>query len=213
MIFTQMAASGAEKWKGRRKDNVQGMRMHNVDGCSSASEPKDEPAESTVTGDDTDHDAHPLAGVANVVAVVVKHCSAADETLVGEIGVVHAGALVARGLRRCASKGASAELVDHHALEDVGLVVNVVEHVAPEWVEGLRWHEETSGAHPQAVGKGGSGQSDDEDRNDRADQDDKRLSSEQIEEEPHDPGEESRCSGAEVRQPVCDNREEDGDQE
>jgi len=33
MIFTQMAASGAVKWKGRRKDKVQGMKMHRTNTC------------------------------------------------------------------------------------------------------------------------------------------------------------------------------------
>jgi len=213
MIFTQMAASGAVKWKGRRKDKLQGMKMHNAGGCSCAPEPQNEPAKGTVASDDTDHDSDPLAGVTNIVAVVVKNGSAADEALVGKIGLVHAVALLTRVPSRCASKGASAELVDHHALEDVGLVVDVVENIAPEGVEGLRWDEETTSAHPQAVGERGGGQCDDEDGDNGADQDDERLSGEQVEEKPHHPGEESSRSGAEVRQPVCDNREEDGDQE
>ena len=105
------------------------------------------------------------------------------------------------------------ELIDHHALEDVGLVVDVVEDVAPEGVERVRGHEEATGAHPEAVGEGGAGERDDEDGDQRADEHDERLGRDEVEEEPHDPGEEGFGRGAEVGEPVGDDGEEHGDQE
>lgn len=164
----------------------------------STSEPQDEPAERTVTSDDADHDAHPLAGVADVVAVVVKDSLAVDEALVGEISLVHAVAFLLIVPSRRACEGAGAEFVDHHSLENVGLVIDVVEDVAPEGVQRLGWHEEASSAHPQAVGEGGGGQGDDEDGHDGADQHDERLGGQQVEEQPHDPSEEGIGCGAEV---------------
>lgn len=191
MILTQDGYDAAAQRKER----------HGFEGCRRrlcASDPKDEPAKSAVASDNADHDANPLASVADVVAVVVENGGAGNEALVCQLSLVQAGAALTRVLGRCAGEVAGSELVDHHALEDVRLVVNVVEDVAPEGIEGLRRYEETSSAHPKTVGKGGGGQCNDEDGHDRADQDDEGLGSEQIEEEPHDPGEESLRGGAEV---------------
>jgi hypothetical protein len=53
------------------------------------------------------------------------------------------------------------ELIHHHAREDVGLVVDVVEDVLVEDVEDCRGHEEAADAHPEAVGEGDYGEGED----------------------------------------------------
>jgi len=140
---------------------------------------EDEPAEESVTGDDADHDAHPLACRADRVAVVLENGVAVDQALALVRGVVHARAFVEWPACRRGRAGevAVAEFVDHHALEDIGLVVDVVEDVAPEWIQGVRWDEEATCAHPEAVGESRACEGDDEDGNERADQDDQRLGS------------------------------------
>ena len=103
-----------------------------------------------------------------------------------------------------------AKFVDHHALEDVRLVVDVVEDIAPEWVEGVRWHKETTGTHPKPVGECSSSKSNDEDWDERTDKHDQGLSGDEIEEEPHHPCEEGLSRWSEVGEPVSDHGEQDG---
>jgi len=126
--------------------------------------------------------------------------------------LVHASARTAVGARST-SIVSRTELVDHHSLENVALVIDVVEDVSPEGVELLRWDEETTSAHPQTVCKGSGGKSNDEDRYKRSDEYDERLGGDQIEEEPHDPSEESLSGRSEVAEPVGNDGEEDGDDE
>lgn len=77
---------------------------------------------------------------------------------------------------------------------------------------GRRDHEAADG-HPEAVCEGHEGQGDDEAGHEGGHEDDERLGGQQVEEEPHDPGEEGLGRGLEVGQPVRDDGEEDGDEE
>lgn len=164
-----------------------------------------DPPEQAVHGDDDDQDADPFPRAAPDVAVLLEHAAAADLAPGREVRPVHT---VAAGPARVDAAG---ELVDHHALEDVGLVVDVVEHVLPERVEDGRRHEEPADAHPQAVGERDKRQGDDEVREERRHEHDERLGRDEVQEEPHHPGEEGGCVRAEVGQPVRDDREEDRD--
>ena len=94
------------------------------------------------------------------------------------------------------------ELVNHHPLEHIRLVVDVVEHVFPERVEEGEWHEEPADAHPEAVGEGYDGEGEDEVGEERGYQHDEGFGGEEVEEEPHYPGEEGGCRGTEVGEPV-----------
>lgn len=105
------------------------------------------------------------------------------------------------------------ELVVHHALEDVLLVVPVVEDVLVEGVEdGGADHEAVDG-HPEAVGEGDEGEADDEGGEERRKKDDEGLGGEEVEEEPHCPDEEGVGGGAEVGEPVGNDGEDEGDEE
>lgn len=106
---------------------------------------------------------------------------------------------------------AALELVDHHSLEDIGLVVDIVEDVSPEGIEDLLRNQEAPDAHPQAVCEGYNGESDDEVREDGCYEHDEGLGGDEIEEDPHDKGEEGGCGGLEVGEPVRDDGEEGGD--
>lgn len=105
------------------------------------------------------------------------------------------------------------ELVHHHALEDVRLVVDVVEDVLPENIQERHRDQEPSDAHPKAVRKSGQGEGDDEVREDAGDEDHERLGSDKVEKEPHDPGEESAGCRLHVDQPVRYHREQQADEE
>lgn len=166
------------------------------------------------------------------VAVLVEHALAGDLALVRERRDVHALAAGA------AAVGALGELVDHHALEDVLLVVPVVEDVLVEDVEdgrldcgraprllgrpprfdvekrgggGRQLTHEPPDRHPQTISKGDEGQRDHEAREQRRHEDDEALGGDEVEEEPHDPDEEGLGCGLEVAEPVADDRVEDGD--
>ncbi|GJC95649.1 spore wall protein 2 [Colletotrichum higginsianum] len=136
-----------------------------------------------------------------------SHALAGDLALAGQRRLEHAAAAVAAGV------GPLGELVTHHALEDVLLVVPVVEDVAVEGVEDGGGDHEAVDAHPQAVGEGDEGEADDEAREQRGEEDDEALGGEQVEEEPEDPDEEGVGGRAEVGQPVGDGGEDEGDEE
>lgn len=103
------------------------------------------------------------------------------------------------------------EFVDHHSLEDIGLVVDIMEDVSPERVEDLLRNQEPADTHPEAVCEGHDGQGDDEVRKDGGDEDDERFCGDKVEEDPHDEGEEGCGGGLEVGEPVGDDGEEGGD--
>lgn len=84
------------------------------------------------------------------------------------------------------------------------LIIDISRPVPPKHIDHLRAHQETADAHPQAVGKGRDGQRDDEDREERRDEHDKGLGRDQVQEEPHDPGEEGLAGGTEIAKPVRD---------
>lgn len=133
--------------------------------ASSTADVEDEPGEDSVNQDDGDEDADILGITALLVAVSVEVVGALHVTL-GDLRV-RAGAFA--GTRVVSV----AKFVDHHAFEDIALVVDVVEHVTPEGVEVLGSNHETHGAHPKTIGEGGAGQSNDEDGDDGSDEDDK----------------------------------------
>ena len=173
---------------------------------------QDQPAQEPVTDNNNKKITNPFASLAVLVSISVENLFSVDEALIATAGSgVHA--VAASGTIGRTAVHASTKLVDHHALEDVTLVVNVVEDVSPENVELLWWHKETTSAHPQTVCKGSTGQSDDEDRYQGGDENDQRLGGDQIEEQPHDPSPESLCFRTEVAEPITDDREENGDDE
>lgn len=163
------------------------------------------PPEQAVDGDDSDQDPNPLPGPSLRIPILMKHTTAPDLALRRQIRLIHA---VAPGTAVIDPPG---ELVDHHALKYVGLVVDVVEDVLPERVQDGRGHEEAADGHPEAVGEGDEGQGDDEVGEDGGDEDDEGFGGHEVEEEPHHPGEEGGAVGAEVGEPVGDDGEEDGD--
>src|SRR5690242_11277156 len=95
-----------------------------------------DPRRHAVAHDNPHHNAHILAHIPRLVAILVQHTLAGDLALVGERRDIHALALVPARVRP------PGELVDHHALEDVLLVVPVVKDVFVEHVEQRRLHHE-----------------------------------------------------------------------
>lgn len=76
---------------------------------------KHSPAEQSVSRNDTDEDADPGALETNLIPVLVQDTSSCNLTLRRELGLVHAVAAGATGVRLML------ELIDHHALEDPSL--------------------------------------------------------------------------------------------
>lgn len=86
----------------------------------------------------------------------MQHPGPADHTLLRQVRLVHTMTPCPTAIRPLR------ELVNHHPLEHIRLVVDVVEHVFPERVEEGKRHEEPADAHPEAVGKGHDGEGEDE---------------------------------------------------
>lgn len=115
--------------------------------------------------------------------------------------------------RRCAIKHSLRKLIYHHPLEDVGLKVDIASPVPPKDIQNGRIDKEATDAHPQAVRKGGESQGDDEDGENRRHEHDEGFGRDEVEEQPHEEGEEGRGVWAEVTEPVGDDGEEGGDEE
>lgn len=81
-----------------------------------------DPAKQSIHCNDSDHDAYPLILPSQSIAVCIQDLGARD-----------AADQIASGITalttRCTRIASSLEFLDHHALEDVGLVINVVECV------------------------------------------------------------------------------------
>lgn len=84
----------------------------------SMSEMQRQKPQHSISHNDPNKNTNPLARPAGPIAIAVQHAGACDHTLGHQFGVVHALAAGAAGV------GALGEFVDHHALEDVGLVAN-----------------------------------------------------------------------------------------
>ena len=173
--------------------------------------------QNAIRHDNAQHDTHPLARLSRLIPVRLQHGRAADLALTLQIAWVHAVILrLARGTRArhdVTIPHRFPELIDHHALKHVGLVVDVVEDVLPEDVKGADRDHEAANGHPQAVGEGCDGEGDDKDGRDAGYEDDEALSGEEVEKEPHNPGGEGVGRGAEVGEPVGDDAKEEGDEE
>jgi len=178
---------------------------------SSAAYIQHKPAKCSVDSNDGQQDTNVFASLARLVAIGIQQSSTRNQALLIKRRLV--STVVTTVAIRGTSVVSVRKLIDHHTLKDVALVVDVVEDVAPEGVQVSRANHETHSAHPETVGKGSGSQSNDKDRNDTGDEDDKGLSGNQVEEEPHDPHPEASSCAAEVTKPVHDNAEEQGDDE
>ncbi len=105
------------------------------------------------------------------------------------------------------------EFINHHALKDIGLIVDVVEDVFPEHIQSAHGDEEAVYAHPETVGESGDCEGDYEDRENGTDEDDERFGGDEVEEEPEDPDPEGVRCVVEVGEPVFNDGEEDGNEE
>ena len=105
----------------------------------------------------------------------------------------------------------------HHALEDVGLVVDVVEDVyhtqSALWERPNQRDEKSSYTHPKPVRKSSHRQRHHEDRCNVRHQHNETLGGEQIKEEPHDPHPEADSRGAEVGESVRKDGEDHANEE
>jgi len=93
------------------------------------------------------------------------------------------------------------------------LVINIMEDISPENIQQLRADHKAVHRHPQSVSEGCKGKRDDEIGEDRRDQDDKRFGGDEVEKEPHNPGEECLGCWLEVPKPVGNHREDYIDQD
>lgn len=165
----------------------------------------------SVSCNNANHDTKPSPLKAGVDAEHAQNILSTDlSNGIEDAGVV---ALVLPIGKRGAVIYAVTELVDHHALEDVGLVIDVVEDVSPEVVENSHGNQETVNAHPETVGKGGDSKSDNEDVENGRDENNQGLGSDEVQEKPSNPLEEAGSARTEVGQPIFDDREDNGDQE
>lgn len=126
------------------------------------------PAQEPVCGNDANQDADPLSSLASLVIILLKDAPSINQALTGQLSLVHTSAPVA-GLVLGTRVGSSGELINHHTLENVALVVNVVENISPEGVKAVRCNHEAAYAHPESVGKRGSSKCDHEDRDNGGD--------------------------------------------
>lgn len=178
---------------------------------SSAADVQHEPAKQSVDYDDSQQDTNVLASSAGLVAIGVEESSARNQALRAQGSVV--GTIIPTMTIGGASVVSAGKLVDHHALKNVALVVDVMEHVAPEGIEVGGTDHEAHSTHPKTVGESSGGESNNEDGNKAGDEDNKRLGSDQVKEEPHNPSPEAASGVAEVAEPVDDNAEEERDDE
>ncbi len=88
-----------------------------------------------------------------------------------------------------------------------------MEHISPKHVQDVGAHQEAAHTHPESVGEGRESEGDDEVGEERRHEDDEGFAREEIEEEPHHPGEEAARRGAEVVEPVGDDGEDEGDED
>lgn len=91
-------------------------------------------------------------------------------------------------------------------------VIDVVKDIFPKHIQHLRADQEAADAHPQPVRERGQSESDDEVGEERGHEHHEGFAGQEVEEEPHDPGEEAAGGGAEVVEPVGDDREDEGDE-
>jgi hypothetical protein len=101
----------------------------------------------------------------------------------------------------------------HHALKDVGLIIDVVEHVFPKHIQRPQGHHEAAHTHPQPVDKRRHGQCHDEDGRDIRHEHDKAFGGQQIQKQPQDPRPEANGRRPEVGEPVRDDGEGEADEE
>jgi hypothetical protein len=165
------------------------------------------PSRNPVPNNNSHHNPHILPHIPGLIAILIQDPLSPNQALVGQIRLPHAlAALPARvhPLRK---------LVDHHPLKDVLLIVPVVEHVFVKHVQDRRRDHEPVDRHPQAVGERHERERDDERGEQAGHEDYQAFSREQVEEEPHHPGEEGLCGRLEVGEPVGDDGEEHADEE
>lgn len=157
------------------------------------------PPEEPIDGYNSNQNSRPLAFPSCLISKSMEDAGSGNFALIFQRTGIHTMA------SRIAVVCPFGELVDHHPLEDVGLVVDVMENVLPEHVEDGWRNEEASNTHPETVCKRRESQSNDEVGEEGGHQDDKRFGGEKVKEEPHDECEECVCSTSEVNKPVCDN--------
>ena len=107
------------------------------------------PTKQSVNGDNPNKNAHPLTSPTSRIPKRLEDTRPRDLALGRQLTLVHA---VAAG---SAVEDTFFELVDHHTLEDVRLVVDVVEDVLPKDVQDGWGDHEAANAHPEAVQEGG----------------------------------------------------------
>src|ERR1700761_3172493 len=91
-------------------------------------QPQYNETENTITDDDGAQNPDPLSYPARRISERIQDLDTGNLVAAGRDGRVHA--VVVAGVELLALVRAVLELVDHHELEDVGLVVDVVEDVA-----------------------------------------------------------------------------------
>lgn len=136
---------------------------------SSLAQVNDDPAQQAIDGDDADQDADPSALFADRIAVLLQHRSPRDLALSRQLRHVHALTPATTAVSPLT------ELIDHHALEDPSLVVDITERVLPEDVEDRQRDEEAADAHPETVCESDKGERYNEVGNDGGDEDDERF--------------------------------------
>ena len=96
-----------------------------------------EPAQNSISSNDSTEYAYPKVSIVNRIPVTCQNALAINQALAGEFRSIHALTL---GANVCASICPLGEFIHHHALEHIGLVVDVVEDIFPKNVEDSRRH-------------------------------------------------------------------------
>lgn len=154
-----------------KSDNVvffQTSRLPHIQ-CNPAKEPRNH--------NNRDQNANPLALPSKRVSIRTQHTRPRDAT--GQIARGETALAV-----RCARIRAPLKLIDHHPLEYVRLVIDIVENVLPEGVEQRDRVQEAADRHPEAVDKGHESEGDDEGGDEGGDEDDQGFGGEEVEKEP-----------------------------
>jgi len=79
-----------------------------------------------------------------------------------------------------------------------------MKHISPKYVQNIWRDQEPTNRHPQPIRESSQGERDDEIREDGRHEHDEGFCCDQVEEEPHYPGEKCKGCRAEVAEPVGD---------
>jgi hypothetical protein len=146
-----------------------------------------DPPRQPISNNNPHHDSDILPHVPWCISILIQHPLPGNQTLIRQLRLPHALTPITHAGTRIRPL---AELVNHHILKHILLVIPVVKDVFVKDVEDAGLDHEAVDGHPEAVGKGDECEGDDEGGKEGGHKDDEAFGGQEVEEEPEDPGEE-----------------------